>query len=73
MPQLKRAHREKYETSVVFDDCLEVGLFLHERNKLTGEVPSYMKFTINSFLPAAPNSHCSLGILLAARRYNDRS
>ena len=47
-PHLRRAFREKYATSVVFDDAFEGGLFLHDRNKLEGEVSSYLKFTINS-------------------------
>lgn len=47
-PHLKRAYREKYGTGVVHDDALEVGLFLHDRNKKADEVSSYLKFIINS-------------------------
>ncbi len=48
VPHLKRAYREKYATSVVFDDALEVGLFMHDRNKAENEVSSYLKFVLNS-------------------------
>jgi hypothetical protein len=47
-PHLQRAFRDKYSTRVVFDDALEVGLFLHDRNKKANEVSSYLKFIINS-------------------------
>jgi hypothetical protein len=47
-PHLVRAYREKYGTGVVFDDALEVGLFLHDRNKKPDEVSSYLKFILNS-------------------------
>ncbi len=48
IPHLQRAYREKYATRVVFDDAIEVGLFLHDRNKKANEVSSYLKFVINS-------------------------
>jgi len=48
MPYLKRAYRERYSTGVVHDDALEVGLFLHDRNRKPDEVSSYLKFIINS-------------------------
>jgi hypothetical protein len=47
-PHLQRAFRDKYSTRVVFDDALEVGLFLHDRNKKANEVSSYLKFVINA-------------------------
>lgn len=47
-PHLVRSHRDKYATGVVWDDALEVGLFLHDRNKKPNEVSSYLKFTVNS-------------------------
>lgn len=48
-PFLKRTKRETYDTGVVWDDSIEVGLFLHERNRLPDEEASYLKFIINSF------------------------
>ena len=48
-PFLKRTRRETYDTGVVWDDSIEVGLFLHERNRLANEEASYLKFIINSF------------------------
>ncbi len=47
-PHLVKAYREKYATGVVFDDALEVGLFLHDRNRAANEVSSYLKFVINA-------------------------
>jgi hypothetical protein len=47
-PHLQRAYREKYGTGVVFDDALEVGLFMHDRNRKADEVSSYLKFVINA-------------------------
>jgi hypothetical protein len=47
-PHLQRAFRDQYSTRVVFDDALEVGLFLHDRNKKANEVSSYLKFVINA-------------------------
>ncbi len=48
VPHLKRAYREKYATQVVFDDALEVGLFMHDRNQAENEVSSYLKFILNA-------------------------
>jgi hypothetical protein len=47
-PHLLRACREKHGTSVVFDDALEFGLFLHDRNKKADQVSSYLKCVVNS-------------------------
>lgn len=46
--RLYRAHRERYDTGVVHDDAYEFGLFLHDRNKLPGEVSSFLKIVLNS-------------------------
>ena len=48
VPHLKRAHREKYAQGVVFDDALEVGLFLHDLNQLPNQVSSYFQCILNS-------------------------
>ncbi len=46
--RLYRSKREKYTAGVVFDDSYEFGIFLHDRNKLPGQVSSFLKFVINS-------------------------
>lgn len=46
--RLYRSKREKYTAGVVFDDSYELGVFLHDRNKLPGQVSSFLKFVINS-------------------------
>ncbi|MBM4037791.1 MAG: hypothetical protein FJ290_04690 [Planctomycetes bacterium] len=46
--RLYRGKREKYTAGVVFDDSYEFGIFLHDRNKLAGQVSSFLKFVINS-------------------------
>lgn len=46
--RLYRSKREKYTAGVVFDDSYELGIFLHDRNKLPGQVSSFLKFVINS-------------------------
>ncbi|MBM4034683.1 MAG: hypothetical protein FJ291_23310 [Planctomycetes bacterium] len=46
--RLYRSKREKYAAGVVFDDSYELGIFLHDRNKLPGQVSSFLKFVINS-------------------------
>lgn len=46
--QLYRTRREPKTTGVVFDDAYEFGLFLHDRNKLEGEVSSFLKIVLNS-------------------------
>ncbi len=48
IPHLQKAYREKYGTGVIHDDALEVGLFLHDRNKKADEVSSFLKFVINA-------------------------
>lgn len=47
--QLYRTRREPKTTGVVYDDAYEFGLFLHDRNKLEGEVSSFLKIVLNSF------------------------
>ncbi len=47
-PHLVKNYREEYATGVVRDDSVEVGLFMHDRNKRENEVSSYLKFIINS-------------------------
>jgi hypothetical protein len=47
-PHLLRAKRDTYDTGVVWDDALEVGLFMHDRNRKEGEETSYLKFVLNS-------------------------
>ncbi len=44
---LGKTHREKYTTSVVFDDAFEFGIGLMGRNRLPGEAESYFKFILN--------------------------
>ena len=46
--RLYRQKRERYTAGTVFDDAIEFGVFLHDRNKLPGQVSSYLKFIINS-------------------------
>jgi hypothetical protein len=46
--RLYRGKRERFTTDVVCDDAYEFGVFLHDRNKLPGEHPSFMKFVVNS-------------------------
>ena len=46
--RLYRSKREKYTAGVVFDDSCEFGIFLHDRNKLPGQVSSFLKLVINS-------------------------
>ncbi|MBM4037554.1 MAG: hypothetical protein FJ290_03485, partial [Planctomycetes bacterium] len=48
VPHLRRAHREQYAQGVVFDDALEVGLFLHDLNQLPNQVSSYFQCILNS-------------------------
>ncbi|MFM9194241.1 MAG: glycoside hydrolase domain-containing protein, partial [Planctomycetia bacterium] len=47
-PHLLRAKRDTFDTGVVFDDTVEVGLFMHDRNRKEGEETSYLKFVVNS-------------------------
>jgi hypothetical protein len=46
--RLYRQKREKHTAGVVFDDSYELGIFLHDRNRLPGQVSSFLKFVINS-------------------------
>jgi len=46
--RLYRQKRERYTAGVVFDDSYEFGIFLHDRNRLPGQVSSFLKFVINS-------------------------
>ena len=40
---LLKSRREGFTTGVVFDDAYEFGIFMHDRNKLEGEVSSFLK------------------------------
>jgi len=46
--RLYRAKRETYTAGTVFDDAVEIGLDLHDRNRKPNEVSSFLKFVINS-------------------------
>ncbi len=46
--RLYRNARETHTTGVVFDDAYEFGIFMHDRNKLEGEVSSFLKIVLNS-------------------------
>ena len=46
---LLKSRREGFTTGVVFDDAYEFGIFMHDRNKLEGEVSSFLKIVLNSF------------------------
>ena len=48
IPHLRNIYREPYSVGVVRDDAIEVGVFLHDRNRKANEVSSYLKFIINS-------------------------
>lgn len=46
--KLYRSRREPKTTGTVFDDAYEFGIFMHDRNKLEGEVSSFLKMVMNS-------------------------
>ncbi len=48
IPYLRNVYREPYSVGVVRDDTIEIGVFLHDRNRKPNEVSSYLKFIINS-------------------------
>lgn len=46
--RLYRSRRERFTTGVVYDDSYEFGIFLHDRNRLEGEVSSFLKMVLNA-------------------------
>ncbi len=46
--RMYRSHRERHTTGVVCDDTYELGIFMHDRNKLPNEVSSYLKIVLNA-------------------------